>query len=362
MAKSKKRRITVQSKEANTFTCGGRKPSSSRRSPSAKVMAAAAEVLIHPELRDGTLAALEYCTSFVSLSDSNLQGFRDAMAQFAKPHADDVSVQRRLIPGPGGHQVPIYVINARRGETRPAVLHMHGGGFVAGSAAFDVGILQGIATAVDCVIVTVEYRLAPEARWRESLGDNYAALKWLHDNAKRLGVDPSRIAVMGESAGGAHATLLAIEARNRGEVPLVLQSLIYPVLDDRTASTRKVPAHIGTMVWTREANRYVWTAFLGKKAGGRDVPHAAVPARVANLQGVAPAFIAVGGLDLFVDENIEYARRLSAAGVPTELHVVPGAVHGFEDFVPEAPIARQFVALKLNALRRAFGLPVENSN
>lgn len=362
MAKSRKAPSAAKRKAASASSSSRSKPTHSRRSPSTGVKASAtAETLIHPELRDGTLVAAEFCKTFATLSDSKLKGFRDAAAQFARPPADAVPVERKLILGPRGHEIPIYIINARRGEQRPAILHMHGGGFVAGAAGFDVRNQQDIAAAVDCVIVTVDYRLAPEARWQQSLSDNYAALKWLHANAKRIGVDRSRIAVMGESAGGGHAALLAIEARNRGEIPLVLQLLIYPMLDDRTGSTRPGPAHIGTMVWTRDANRYGWSAFLGTRAGGRGVPNAAVPARVAELRGLAPAFIGVGDLDLFVDEDIEYARRLTAAGVPTELHVVPGAVHGFDDFVPEAPVVRQFVALKLDALRRAFGLPASSS-
>jgi acetyl esterase/lipase len=309
-------------------------------------------------LRDGTRAALDFFEALAPLSSATLGEFRAAMAQFARPQAENVPVEQKLIPGPRGHAVPVYVINARRGVPRPAILHVHGGGFVAGAANFDVRNQQDIAAALDCVVVTVDYRLAPEAGWQKSLGDNYAALKWLHTNAAKIGVDPERIAVMGESAGGGHAALLAIEARNREEVPLVLQLLIYPMLDDRTGSTRRVPAHVGTMVWTGEANRFGWGALLGTKPGGRDVPSNAVPARIADLTGVAPAFIGVGALDLFVDENIAYARRLSAAGVSTELHVVPGAVHGFDEFAPESSVVRQFVALKLDALRRAFGLPV----
>src|SRR5690606_14555814 len=125
---------------------------------------------------------------------------------------------------------------------------------------------------LDCVIVSVEYRLSPRARFTESTEDNYAGLKWLWSNAASLGVDRSRIAVMGESAGGGHAAILALKARDRGEVPLVFQSLVYPMLDDRTGSIGPVPAHIATVGWSPPENRLGWESFLGVAPGGIDVP------------------------------------------------------------------------------------------
>jgi acetyl esterase/lipase len=318
-----------------------------------------AATLMHPELRAGSLAAHAVMSGLPPLSDQALTEFRAACAAMARPLAQGVPVQRRLVAGADGQRVPVYVINARAGTRRPAILHTHGGGFVGGAARIDVGHLQQLAVTLDCVCVTVDYRLAPEATWRESLADNYGALRWLHSCAARLGVDRHRIAVMGESAGGGHAALLAIEARNRGEVPVVLQVLIYPMLDDRTGSSRRVPEHVGTTIWTRHSNRYAWGAFLGMKPGGRKVPSAAVPARVTDLRAVAPAFIGVGALDLFMDEGVAYAQRLNAAGIPAELHVVPGAVHAFDEFAPESSLVRQFNGLKIAALRRAFGIPVD---
>jgi acetyl esterase/lipase len=274
-----------------------------------------------------------------------------------KPRLQQPSVAERSVPGRGGApDVRVFVINAKAGERRPAILHTHGGGFVLGSAAGDVPSLQVLAQALGCVIVTVEYRLAPETPFPGSLEDNYAGLKWLHANAEELGVDRSRIALAGESAGGGHAAMLAIAARDRGEVPVMFQSLAYPMLDDRTGSTRKTPAHIGAFVWTPEYNRAGWAALLGKAPGGRDAPAGAVPARVENLAGLPPAWIGVGSIDLFVDEDVEYARRLIGAGVPTELLVAPGAYHGFDVIVPGASIAKQFRLAQYNALARAFGV------
>jgi acetyl esterase/lipase len=262
--------------------------------------------------------------------------------------------ERRLIGGaPGGPDVPVYVINAEAaGASKPAILHLHGGGYVLGSAESAVAGLQSIASELNCVIVTVDYRLAPETKFPGSLQDNYAALKWLHDNATDLGVDAGRIALMGESAGGGHAAMLAIAARDRREIQLVAQVLIYPMLDDRTASRRDVPEYIGQYIWTRASNRFGWSSLLGKPAGSDPVPYGSVPARVRDLSGLPPAFIGVGSIDLFVDEDVEYARRLLAAGVSTELVVVPGAYHAFDYLAPDAPLSRRFATQWLDMLRR----------
>lgn len=253
--------------------------------------------------------------------------------------------------------VAVHLINARPGKTRPAIVSMHGGGFVMGTAAGDSADLQGICTALDCVAISIEYRIAPETTYAGSIEDNYTALKWLYDNADEIGADRSRIAVMGGSAGGGHAALLAITARDRGEVPLVFQCLTYPMLDNRTGSTRPVPGHVGKLVWTADSNRFGWESFLGAKPGGRTAPRGAVPARTMDVAGLPPAFIGVGTLDLFCDEDVEYARRLNAAGVPTELIVVPGAFHGFDSLPGAAPIAQWFNATRLEALHQAFAKP-----
>src|SRR5205085_5133527 len=148
----------------------------------------------------------------------------------------------------------------------------------------------------------------PATKFPGSLEDNYAGLKWLFQNAGELGVDTKRIAVMGESAGGGHAAMLAIAARDRGEVPVMYQALIYPMLDDRTGSTRKVPPHIGTIGWTAEQNRNGWTSLLGVPAGAAKVPDGSVPSRLDDVRGLPPAYIGVGAIDRFVEADITYAR------------------------------------------------------
>lgn len=262
----------------------------------------------------------------------------------------------RHIPGPpGAPDVRIIIVNPAPGaKGRPAFLHTHGGGYIAGSAARFINFHQTIARTCNCVVVSVDYRLAPETRFPGSLEDNYTALRWLYANADELGVDRKRIAVGGESAGGGHAAALAIAARDRKEIPIAFQLLIYPMLDDRTGSSRPVPPHIGAFVWTPESNVFGWTSLLGVPAGSAKVPAGSVPARVENLAGLPPTFIVVGAIDLFVDEDVEYARRLIAAGVPTELHVVPGAYHAYDLLVPGAAVTTRFTEYWTAALRRAF--------
>lgn len=286
------------------------------------------------------------------VSAETLAERRKPNSLLARPPLATPSVVERVIPGPkGAPDVRVYVINAG-GAARPAILHMHGGGFVAGAAKDSLRALQETASAVDCVIVSVEYRLAPETRFPGSLEDNYAGLKWLYANAAELGVDRQRIAVMGESAGGGHAAMLAIAARDRGEVPLIYQALTYPMLDDRTGSTRLPPPSVGQILWRSADNRFGWTSLLGLPAGSAKTPAGAVPARVENLGGLPPAFIAVGSIDLFIEEDIDYARRLIAAGVPVDLHVYPGCFHAFNAVPTE--ISGQYKTALRAALKDAF--------
>jgi acetyl esterase/lipase len=307
---------------------------------------------VHPELREFARPMLAWRTG-APLS----QTYRDIRKQGAAAPAPvpGISVARHTIPVSARvPAVTIYVINAG-GKDRPAILHTHGGGFVLGNAASEVPGKQAMARELDCTIVTVDYALAPEATYAVSVEQNYAALKWLHANARELGVDRSRIAVMGESAGGGHAALLAIAARDRDEVPVAFQCLVYPMLDDRTGNARMPTPPIGQLAWDVPANRFGWRSFLGRAPGTAGVPAAAVPARTASLRGLPPAFIGVGSIDLFVDEDIAYAKRLVDAGIPTELNVVPGAFHGFDGAGAATSIAKQFTRAKMNALRRAFG-------
>jgi acetyl esterase/lipase len=288
------------------------------------------------------------------LSLDMVRQFRQSPGMPPSPAPAPQPVERHIPGAPGAPDVRIWVVDPAPSEKgKPLLLHMHGGGFMMVDPTL-MPRLQAIATDCHCVVVSVDYRLAPETRYSGALEDNYAALKWAHAHAEDLGIDRSRIAVGGESAGGTHAASLAIHARDRNEVPIVFQLLIYPALDDRTGSSQPASPAVGNFMWTASANRLGWSSLLGVPAGSSKVPVAAVPARVASVAGLPPAWIGVGALDLFVEEDIEYARRLVHAGVPTELLVMRGAFHGFDLLVPDAEVSRQFTASWKSALRKAF--------
>lgn len=313
--------------------------------------------LVHPELRGMVPQIEKFSAMQPAFSRATLPELRKPNPLFNRPPLADIPHETRHIAVGKGHpDVTLHVVNAKPGTRRPAVLHTHGGGYVTGSAASSVRGLQELCQKIDCVAVSVEYRLAPETTYAGSIEDNYAGLKWLYSHASEIGADTAKIAVMGESAGGGHAALLAITARDRGEVPLAFQCLVYPMLDDRTGTSRAVAPHVGTLIWTPEKNRFGWECFLGTVPGKARAPKGSVPARVVDLKGLPPAFVGVGTLDLFADEDIDYAQRLNAAGVLTELLVVPGAFHGFDGIAAEMPVGKWFNAAKLNALRRGFGM------
>lgn len=241
------------------------------------------------------------------------------------------------------------------GAVRPAYLHLHGGGFICGSTDMDASRDEHLADVMNCVVVSVDYRLAPETVFPGAIEDCYAALKWLHSHASELGVDRGRIIVGGESAGGGLAAALSLLARDRGEVPIAAQMLVYPMIDDRTGAHGASPPYVGEFLWTPASNCFGWEALLGRPPGGKNVSCYAAAARAIDLTGLPPTFMCVPSLDLFLDEDIDYARRLMKAGVPTELHVYPGAYHGFDMMVACAlaeQLAEDFRSAFLKFARR----------
>jgi acetyl esterase/lipase len=208
-----------------------------------------------------------------------------------------------------------------------AVVYIHGGGMICGSIeAYDPAVRQYVQwTGVP--FLSVEYRLAPEFPGETPARDAYAGLRHLLENASGLGVDPSRIAIMGDSGGGGVGAAAAILARDNG-IDLARQILIYPMLDDRNIEPD--PHLQDTTVWTYDMNFTGWHALLGDKLGTSDVSPIATPARLTDFGHLAPAYIEVGALDIFRDESIGYANRLLRAGIDTELHVHPGAPHGHD--------------------------------
>ena len=273
------------------------------------------------------------------------------------PELAAISCVERFIPGaPGDPDVRVlhYTPPGKAAAPRPAVLEIHGGGYVLGTADMSDAANRAIARSLDCVVVAVDYRLAPETPWPGSLHDNYAALCWLAGNAGELGVDPARIALFGGSAGGGHAAALALHARNQGGPALCFQLIDYPMLDDRTCVDAEPHPYAGEFVWTPELNHFGWKSLLGTDPGGDGVHETAAPARASDLSGLPPAYISIGALDLFLDESLEYTRRLARAGVPVELHVIPGAFHG-SGLLQDAPQSKLASDLRMQALARALG-------
>jgi acetyl esterase/lipase len=311
-------------------------------------------LLVDPEL----LPAIDMLP-FQEMSSETLPQLRTQLKEMYRhlganlPPAPQIIPRELFVPGPKDApdvRVVAYTHEAG-GAARPAYLYIHGGGYVFGSADMAEPRSKDVARELACVVVAVDYRLAPETKFPGNVEDCYAALKWLHAHAAELGADPSRIAIGGESAGGGLAAALAVLVRDRGEVPIIHQQLVYPMIDDRTAAERH--PYTGEFGWTRDSNRFGWKALLGREPGGPGVSPYAAAARAEKLEGLAPAFIGVGSLDLFLEENLEYARRLTRAGVPVELHVYPGAFHG-SDLMTEARLTKMHGRDQLAALRAAF--------
>lgn len=280
---------------------------------------------------------------------------QDAMAVLGE--ADGVTREAVNIDHEG-HRVPALLYRPSAGaQSGPGYLHIHGGGYVLGSAAASDPVNLALCGQLGLTILSVDYRLAPEHPIPAPLEDCYGGLRWLHEQAGALGVDPQRIAIGGESAGGGLAAALAILARDRAEYAICHQHLTYPMLDCRTGREgHEGDPLVGEYIWTRSLNRFGWDAYLG------NAPVAApqVPALVEDCAGLPPAWIHTVGLDLFRDENIAYAQRLMRAGVPTELIVLPGGCHGFQMAV-DAALSRRFRQQHAQALARALGVTAATS-
>jgi acetyl esterase/lipase len=272
----------------------------------------------------------------LDITDETLETFRFVMGA---PPVEGVDREEHLVPGEP--PLPLRLHRPHEdGGPRPCIFSIHGGGYVMGTYDMDDALFNRLVPKLGIVGTSIEYRRAPEDPYPAALEDCYRGLVWVHGNAERLGIDPGRIGLHGLSAGGGLAAALALLARDRGEVPLAFVALDSPMLDDRqitpSASRDDIP------VWTRAANAYGWRAYLGDRHGTDDVPYTAAAARATELHGLPPTFISVGALDGFRDEAVDFACRLTDAGVPAELHVYPGACHGFSA-VPGAAVSRQSV-------------------
>ncbi|MFE7572726.1 alpha/beta hydrolase [Streptomyces sp. NPDC057539] len=264
-------------------------------------------------------------------------------------------IEERTVPGPPGEPEISLLIGrpAGAGPALPALYSIHGGGMILGDNRAGFDSLLGWARELNLVVVSVEYRLAPEHPHPAPVEDSYAGLVWTAAHAGELGIDPGRIIVAGGSAGGGLAAAVALLARDRGGPALAGQMLMCPMLDDRNDTPSSLQM-AGLGLWDRAANHTGWTALLGDRRGGPDVSPYAAPARAADLSGLPPAFIDVGSAETFRDEDVTYATRLWQAGGQAELHVWPGGFHGFEGLAPQAAISQDARNAQLKWLRRVL--------
>ncbi len=308
---------------------------------------------VAPELVESLNALLDATASNPPLSGKTLGFYRKRNKFNVSPVSDFPAIKSHdIAQSTETPSVRVWVINASTDTKKPALLHFHGGGFVMGSCQNGFSRMQQLALDLGCVVVSVDYGLAPEMRIDEVVKQSYAALVWTHQHSETLGINNTRIGLLGFSAGGGHAALLAQYAAHRNEYAVKCQALIYPMLDDRTGSTFLPEPPKGMYLWTAEQNQYGWQAALGRTPGKDSSKPFTVPARQSLSADLPATYIAVGDLDLFYDENLRYANALQALGIPVILNEVPGAFHAFESIAPETKLANMFNQEMVNALKK----------
>jgi acetyl esterase/lipase len=308
--------------------------------------------LVDPELRDAlALWPVEPLTA-----DSLAQrraALLEVVGAVPKPDLPNINADEIRVESAFGAE-PIRVLTYRpvtSDSPLPTIVHIHGGGFVAGAPEMKDVENRLLASDLRCAIYSLDYRLAPETPHPGPLEDVYSVFAWLHENAGQLGLDPARIGIKGESGGGGLAAATVLYARDRQGPKFAFQHLIYPMIDDRTAIRKNLHPHVREFVWTQEHNYFGWRSLLGREPGSDDVSPYAAASRATDVSGLPPTYISVGGLDLFLEENMIYADRLSRAGVPVEFHMYPRAYHGFNRAI-NARVTQQAERDNREALRR----------
>ncbi|HAU8265213.1 TPA: alpha/beta hydrolase [Kluyvera intermedia] len=297
--------------------------------------------LVDPELRPALADSRPLSLTQDALVTLRQQRQQAVLANVQRFRETGLSVEEHLISSSAQPAVRVCVIApAALGQNRMGILHIHGGGHLFGSPEQSLSLTGATALQHDCVIVSVDYRLAPETVFPGSLEDCYAALVWMTERATALGIHPDHIGLMGDSAGAGLAASLALLARDRHGPSIAFQNLMFPMLDDRTVTEENPNPVTGEFVWTREYNRFGWTSLLGCEPGSEGVSVYAAPGRATDLTHLPPTWLGVGTLDLFLDENLRFAQGLIRAGVAVEMNVWPGAYHGFNSD-PQARVAQR---------------------
>ncbi|MBT8342720.1 MAG: alpha/beta hydrolase [Desulfatitalea sp.] len=270
------------------------------------------------------------------------------------PDIPGVTTSDHDAPGKDGPSVKVRIYQPeKRNATLPALLWIHGGGWILGDIHTEDLRAKSLSSDLNCVVASVEYRLAPEHPFPAALEDCYAALRWLANSAEQFGVNAERIAVGGESAGGNLAAGLCLMARDRAEVRICYQFLNGPPLDDMGMESSEL-SDMESPVLTRAQGMTAWRSYLHQKPGSEDISAYAAPVRAANLSGLPPTCISIGARDLLCIENLVYAQRLIKAGVSTELHVYAESFHGFDMFAPQADASKRCLAEYKHLLYRAL--------
>ncbi len=288
--------------------------------------------------------------ALADINRGNIVAVRETMAA-QRPEAapTSVEIEKHAVPTRDG-DVPVLVFRRESSAPRAGLLWIHGGGYILGSAEDDRARM--IADNLECTVVSVEYRLAPEHPFPAGPEDCQAALLWTVEHATQLNIDAKRLAVGGASAGGGMAAGVALMNRDRGGPELAMQLLLYPMIDN----LHDTPSGqiTNNPVWNQRTSFSAWEMYLDGVPGEKASPYAAA-ARATELSGLPPAYICVGAEDLFRDENIEYARRLMAAGVACELSVYPGLFHGGDSLAPQAAVSRRLELGFVHALGQRLG-------
>jgi len=282
------------------------------------------------------------------------QALQGMASQVAVSSTDDVNVENKTFKNSEGTDIRLRVYSPKKiGDNLPCLYWMHGGGTISGLPDQEDSLLYQMSLDIGCVVVSVDYRLAPEHPYPAPINDCFEGLLYVSNHAADFNIDNNKIAVGGGSAGGLLSASCALLAREKGGVPIVHQSLTYPMLDHRGISDSSLQiTDVG--VWDTEINTYAFGCYL--KDVKADLPPLAVPALVEDLSNLPSAFVAVGTMDCLRDESIEYANRLAQNGVQTELHIYPGMPHVFDSLAPESNAAKDFYSSRNEAIKRAFML------